>query len=495
MKKTLPLILAILMLVCALPTGADICSPTGADIDSLTGADIDSVSGGLFAGMPSPMHEYLSMKDLNEDYPSLEMAEPPVDAENILYLVIDGGDDYPIGEIRFTLNGIEYSYRSCAFAEGDSPFNSDANLAGLYYQFDFEDTDVIPTGSQFITMHVCHNEAENIGYAEWYDADAGCGYSVSASTSVSELVVMASELIESSSSSATIQGVIGVISDTSLMMRLENGNIVSLPLSIETYAKPGDFVEVQYVGNLMSNPLVLNISVLYASASFSGTVVAHDQNSVTVESASGTTIKFLFSVDTQVTGAAKEIKNNAQVSVTYSGDLTSSVYAYEICIDVPGSELDPSLIDKNLTGTVTKLSNSQMTIKNSKGKKYSFKLVSTTKYIGKYKLEVGCTVNVTYDGYASKTPDAKIVKTTKEAPDPTPTPTPAKKLKKAEGTVTNVMGIWITLDDGHTYTVNGATCKITGADFAVVGAHAEFRYYKSGSERIVEKATFDFLDY
>ena len=476
MKKILSLILALVLLAGALPAPAE--------------------EEPMLIGMPNPMNEYAGIAEMKEDYPDIEMEEPPEGATDIRYSVADA-DDVPLfAEIMFTYNGKEYTYRCLPRDEDAIVFDRDSGyLAGLYYDFDVEEIVPVTAGDTPYNMGLHYYTPEGVGCVDWYDFEAHCEYSVGGTAEREELFAVAQAILEKNAQHTSVEGTLLAFDNDTLTLRLDNSNTLRFPCTLDIEAAPGDRVSVTYVGELTKSPTVIRLNVLYETMSFVGTVTAHDDSSVTVKAKNGSTIVFKLTEYTVIAGEDTVIRNNAQVTVAYTGDLTSAVYAFEVYIDVPGEEMDPKLIDKTLTGTVTKLTRSKLTIRTSKGKTYSFRRVSGTEYTGKYELKVNCTVTVRYDGYASATPDAKEIHVKNAAPKPTPTPKPTKKLKKAEGTVTAVCGIWITLDDGHVYTVNSANCTIKGSEMCEIGSHAVFRYYKSGSDRICESATFELRVY
>ena len=476
MKKWISLLLAALLLLGSLSVLAD-DAPT-------------------MAGMPNPMSEYTGIAEIKEDHPEIEIEEPPEGATNIQYFVIEMQEGYAIADIRFTLDGVEYDYRCVQRDEDDEFFNKDNGyLPGLYYDFDDFEIEPVPMDGYDCNMGIYYCTADQIGFVSWYDFETQCAYSLSASAPKDVLVATGRTLLKSNLQNTTVAGTVLSYANDMLRLKIWNGNIVNIPCGNDIDVAPGDIVSVVYAGDLLKSPYIIRVNVLEPAGRFSGTVVAHDNSSVTVKAKNGSQIIFTLTENSMITGEDTEIKNNAQVSITYSGSLASTVYAFEICIDVPGEEMDPSLIDKELSGTVIKLTKTTVTIKTSKGKKYSFRRTGDTIYSGSHSLKVNCTVNVRYDGYASATPDAKEITVTKAAPKPTPTPKPTPKTRTVEGTVVAVCGIWITLDDGHVYTVNTAHCKITGPDYCDVGAHAVFHYYKDGNDRICTTARFELKVY
>lgn len=309
----------------------------------------------------------------------------------------------------------------------------------------------------------------------------------------------------------TLEGTVALVSGSTFILTMDNGNSLSLSSAgiPDVALNVGDRISVAYTGNILSTPVATAVTVLEASALQSASGIVTNIETVQgstvffVQISGAGTFSFLFdAARTTVTGAEKTIAVGDQVTVTWNGDILSRPAALNVTINAAAprvtpvptpmpaekNDMDPSLIDKSLSGTVTQLKNSKMYIKTSKGKKYSFKITNDTIRQGKYDLKVGCKVTVTYDGYASKQPSAKILKVTHAAPDPTPTP---ESLRTASGNVESVMGIWIRLDDGHVYTVNSANCSISGAENCQVGSYATFKFYFDGDERVCKKATFN----
>ncbi|MDP3447610.1 MAG: hypothetical protein Q8S22_06070, partial [Eubacteriales bacterium] len=131
--------------------------------------------------------------------------------------------------------------------------------------------------------------------------------------------------------------------------------------------------------------------------------------------------------------------------------------------------------NKTLDGRVTQLSSKTVFIHTNSGHNYKFQRVSSTEYLGKYPLEVGAKIKVTYDGYASKAPEAKIINVL-APPDPTP---PGPKTHKATGYIESMAGNMIEIlgDDGRDYGFLLGKVKISGDSDCGVGDRATVTYY------------------
>lgn len=435
------------------------------------------------AGMVNPWTEYSSVEALQADYPSFEIDELPKNAENVTYAVLDT-EEYVMFEVRFTLDGTDYTYR---IRPSEAALADPTEMSGLYYTWDQNKSGKQNFNGIAYPFVKQYNSVERVANVYLYDPEAKISYDLSASNVDFVTVTDVADVMFSGEVQVTIV--------SGSVLSYENGELKILTDNLQTIVfhfipdeeiGRGDYINVSYVGafSTKGEPTVAQIEIVDKAETFSGTVTKHDKDYVQVDSGNGSSIRFMLADYTILSGEEKEIKNNATVTVTYSGDISEYPTAFEVYTEVKGDELPERLIDKTLTGTVVKLNKNSITILTEKGKKWTFNRTADTEYPkGKAKLTVDCTVKITYDGYASSKPDAKKIQVTK-APDPKP------KYHDVTGIVQSVNGIWIVLDDGKTYTVNGANCKITGQDFLVPGALAILRYYKDGNDRICVKAEF-----
>ena len=230
----------------------------------------------------------------------------------------------------------------------------------------------------------------------------------------------------------TISGIVLATEPNSLIIRMENGNTISFALTHITNASvnKGDTVTIEYEGDITSCPEVLGITVTQPNPTntITGTVMSKLDNSIFVQITSSEALCFTVTNNTVILGQTNVVRGDT-VEVMFEGELTENPEALEITIiqaNPDRSDTDPNLLNKQLTGTVTKLSKTRVTITTSKNRRYSFHITGDTKIEkNKYKLELDARIRVTYDGYASDTPDAKIIKVL-APPDPTPTVKPVK---------------------------------------------------------------------
>ena len=169
------------------------------------------------------------------------------------------------------------------------------------------------------------------------------------------------------------------------------------------------------------------------------------------------------------------------VEVTFEGDLIDDPEAIEIFVikaNPDRRDLDPSLLNKELTGIVTKLTSTKVTIITSKSNKYSFRITGNTLIDEKkYDLETDARIRVTYDGYASDTPNAKEIKVLAPS-DPTPTVQPVK-IKKITGIIVQRAGNSLVVEatDGVKYSFLLGSVTIKGDLDAAVGDTATVKFY------------------
>lgn len=258
----------------------------------------------------------------------------------------------------------------------------------------------------------------------------------------------------------TAAGTVVLVDDNDIVINMENGNSIMFMLNYlhTTDAAAGDKVSIEYSGDVLDAPEAVTITITekaLQNQTLSGTVMAYDEARVFITISSKNVFGFTIDKNTTVTGKAKALAVDDEVVVTYTGALDAVPYAVDINVTTVAktSEKDAKLKNKTLDGYVTALSGTKLTLHTNSGKHYSFKITSATQITGSYDLDVGCKVRVTYDGYASKTPDAKIIKVL-SVPDPTP---PSPKYHTTTGVVDSFYGVFLTLSNGMSFDCTGAS--------------------------------------
>lgn len=282
----------------------------------------------------------------------------------------------------------------------------------------------------------------------------------------------------------TVSGVVMAVAANSLIIRMDNGNTISFALSNITDASvhKGDTVLVAYEGDITSCPEVLAITVTQSNptSTITGTVMTKIDTDLFVQITSSDVLRFKVTKDTVIIGQDNVVRDDV-VEVTFEGDLIDDPEAIEIFVikaNPDRRDLDPSLLNKELTGVVTKLTSTKVTIITSKSNKYSFRITGNT-FIDekKYDLETDARIRVTYDGYASDTPNAKEIKVLAPS-DPTPTVQPVK-IKKITGIIVQRAGNSLVVDatDGVKYSFLLGSVTIKGDLDAAVGDTATVKFY------------------
>ena len=282
----------------------------------------------------------------------------------------------------------------------------------------------------------------------------------------------------------TVSGVVVATATNTMVIRMENGNTISFALSYftDSFVRKGDTVTVAYEGDITSCPEVTGIAVIQSNptSTITGTVMTKIDNDIFVQITSSDVIRFSVTKNTVIIGQENVVRDDT-VEVTFEGDLFDDPEALEIMVvkaNPDRRDLDPSLLNKELTGVVTKLTSTKVTIITSKSNKYSFRITGKTAIEEKkYDLEVNARIRVTYDGYASDTPDAK--KITVLAPsDPTPTVKP-NKIQKITGSIVQRAGnsLVVKATDGIKYSFLLGNVTVKGDLDAKVGDTATVSFY------------------
>jgi hypothetical protein len=140
------------------------------------------------AQMPNPVQES-SAEEIMEELGFSLMT--PYGAEDIVYSIIDMGDEGKIAQVDFTLDDIGYNYRASAAAEW-------TDISGMYYDWTEEvDTDVSYCSGKTL---IADDGDTIVGVILWYDAVPGIQYSLSMDSDADYTVLwfMAEQLFQPS---------------------------------------------------------------------------------------------------------------------------------------------------------------------------------------------------------------------------------------------------------------------------------------------------------
>lgn len=255
----------------------------------------------------------------------------------------------------------------------------------------------------------------------------------------------------------------------------------------------GSTVTVDFSGSIATQLVAEEVTVESAAVvkSASGVIRSISGQQVVIETAQSVMISLFVSESTAIGGKANALAVGQSVNVIYSESIQFvTVVDIATSIEITATEQQKTVevkvdekkeedtTNKKLTGTVTKLTDTKVTIKTSKGKTWSFRLNKYTAYSGKYEFEVGCTITVTYDGYASEIPAAKKIKITKGASH-------EPKTHKTTGFCTFFGGMAIGLDNGFEGDVLFA--KQSGNGYRGEGTKCTITYYTENGCNYVTK--------
>ena len=300
----------------------------------------------------------------------------------------------------------------------------------------------------------------------------------------------------------TVSGTVISVAPNDIIINIGNGSTINFTLSNlpDAGVRVGDEVIIDYEGDVLDSPEATKITITKEAVTntLSGTVMVVTEDSVFIQISSKETFGFVLTSQTQFSFAGDPVTPplavGDQVSITYDGELLNSPTATEILVlsAVPdrgnsgGSSKgdDSDQVNKHLTGYVTDMGSDWVTIRTDKNRTWKFYITHHTKITGSYTMEVGAKIRVTYDGYASDSPDAKEIRVV--APrDPTPTPKPTEK-KTTSGRVVSWGGMWLQLDTGFGCDTTYASISGDG----VVDYRADVTYYEDNGVAYATKIKF-----
>lgn len=244
----------------------------------------------------------------------------------------------------------------------------------------------------------------------------------------------------------------------------------------------GSTITVAFSGDLSALPVAESVTVENAAVvkTASGTVKSVTASQFVLETADSVLLTVTVTDGTKIKGKANKLAAGQTVSIIYTEssqfvtvinlateiEITAVKAAETKTVEVTVDEKKTT--NKKVSGTVTKLTSSKITVKTSKGRTWTFRRTNKTSYSGKYELKTGCTVTVYYDGYASQSPNAKKIKVTKAA-----STEPTTHTKK--GTCEYFGGMMIGLTNG--FEADVAYAKHSGSGYRGEGTQVKVTYY------------------
>lgn len=512
MKKKWIVLTALLLAVCLLAACAEQSVPAAEmDVDNDKPA---AAAEEPAVGLANPMVSCASYAELTANVPGIKLSDAPLGAENAVYDYIKG--EPVVAQIIFSYAGDEYTYRAAQCVNEAAM----VDISGVYEEFphveELDNEQNITDGGKYTLRYRDDND---IGLATWYYPPTGCQYSLFTETGCNEHQMIEEVIdlmlpihaalppegalpVEKPAQAGEVGGMLVELNDNDIVVNLEDGSTLVFLLTYmdNVEATPGDQVNVAYAGSLTESPEALSVTVIKAATApltVSGTVTAFDEHGVFVQTATGNVFGFITD-DAKFTGASQSLKIGNTVTVTYEGDLTNLPKAKQIETETvaadPASE-DEHLKNKTLKGTISKLSTKNFTLRASNGNSYVFKKSGDTAISGKYELQKGASVKVTYDGYASQNPLAKAIKVLAPPdptpPKPTPTTAPAKS-HTVSGVITMHAGnaLSIVTNSGRTYSFLLGAPVISGNSYGYVGDYASVTYYTSNGSNVVTSVVY-----
>ncbi|MDO5112488.1 MAG: hypothetical protein Q4E65_09295, partial [Clostridia bacterium] len=231
-----------------------------------------------------------------------------------------------------------------------------------------------------------------------------------------------------------ITGTVVCLYKNAIVVNVSNTTFVfMLTLHPDVDAQPGDIVTVHYVGDTALSPEA--VSVIKQSAkppvpAVSGIVTKHDRENYNLflQTVTGNRYIFALTEDTYYDGDEEAGGPNEgdTVKLTYTGDLLD----IPIVTDIQTLSIadEGPLANRTIRGEVTAYNASSITILAPDGYSYTFPITDRTIIEGRYELTVGSTVRITFDGYAARHPNAKIIDVLAPKYVPTARPTYATPL-------------------------------------------------------------------
>ena len=430
MQKRLALVLSIIMIISILAA----CAKKPAAEAVSTAPVISAAPEESPVGMVNPVIEAESYQALCNAVTPIKLADAPEGADSVTYTYIN--TEPLVAQINFNYGGNEYTYRAAA-CENES---AQTDISGVYDTLENEETNSNDGGSYKLRS----SKTKTMGVAQWYDDAVKCQYSLYTPTGcdinqqiedVTDILMAAMAALEKQEAlkvpgtDGEIEGKLLEVNDNDIIVSLDNGStLVFLLTHIENVqVKTGDTVKVGYSGSLSDSPEALSVTVLSSAPAelvLNGTISQFDSGFVYVKTETANVYGFALSEATKYMGASKTLKEGNIVSVGYTGDLSNMPVANEINTVTVAKDAPDPLVNKSIKGTVKTLKSKSITVMTDNGHDYTFQRTADSKVNGDYELKTASHVKVTYDGYASKSPVAKVI-TVLAPPDPTPPkPTP-----------------------------------------------------------------------
>ncbi len=469
-------------------------------------------SGEQQTGLANPVHQVADLASLLAAVPGVQMADAPAGSTGVTYSYIDGTPT--IAQIEFTFEGNAYTYRAAVATKA-----AQSDISGVYEQLDKTAIYTVPDDEKAGgTFTLKYATGQVYGLSTWFYEMAACQYSLYTATGcdVSQSIVnvtrmllplMDAEVTEAAAATIGVAQGVTVVStgDGELVVNLSNGNTIQFSLAQvgDPGVRAGDVVDIEYSGDLTSVPEAVSVTLVQAALAetqISGKVSMYDATSVFVQVSGGIVYGFVIDNSTQFTGESNALKMENSITVTYTGDLSNAPLATKIHTTAVSSQPErkgtsgsdsgsASLEDKRLAGVVSSLGASYVTITTSTGHSFTFGITGSTVISEYYVLQVGAKIRVTYDGYASDSPNAKKINVIAPySDDPTP------RTYTMEGYTSYYGGGQLVINTAsgnvQEFNVNSST-RIVNSEYCISNYPVTVTYYgDEGGWKIATKIVF-----
>lgn len=167
MKRTAAILLtaALTVSLCACGGNSD-TSSAQSDQEVQSGQTSQSDPGSMVTQVQNPVYEVT--KEELASMSGIDLAAPE-EAENVRYSYIEMGEEPPIAQVDFQMNGADAFLRAQT-----SQVDQLIDISGLYYKWN--QTKDCQIGAYDGTVSV--NQREKVGYVSWLDTDAGIIYNL-----------------------------------------------------------------------------------------------------------------------------------------------------------------------------------------------------------------------------------------------------------------------------------------------------------------------------
>ena len=331
------------------------------------------------AGLANPVHTAEDYEELIKAQPDIKINDAPEDAKNVRYSWIDS--DPVISQIDFQLDEREYTYRAALIPEDEE---NAADISGVYTDFPKVAAHKVENENELGGNVVLQfNASSGEGMINWEVEALDCQYSLYTSTGCTgkvdkmPIIELLDQLYLCTEGAESVKGTVLSLNDTRLIVSLENGDTVVLLRSDieELAASVNDVVEILYAGDLNGDASVLKLAKVGTAeegdtATFSGRVFRYAEPNLYIATADNNAFLFITDSSTVVSGKSSVLEQNAEVTITYSGDLYNRPTAVSVNVTKAGVKATPKpsaapkkdYVERSVSGYITSISFPYITV-------------------------------------------------------------------------------------------------------------------------------------